>query len=291
MQLGKLTALTGVIIISVAVIMGCSNDKSTTVTPNYGSLDDPQFVPVKTQIDDALDVLIEDILAGFDNLYVSPGDTSSVQANLTPPFFQPDPEIDPDIIVAVYENGWHIVHASYTGDIYHSAYIDSIMFMVVDAPVQEPSPEVDFIHHIDNWAFTAINQDATHVDFEGRNEFQLADLDQSVAVINGTTHNSVDTYFAGDDTTMTSLFVFDIDVNDLNIPKLVGQWLTACPLSGSLDVTLANTFEWTNATTSGGGSVQWTVNVTFNNGVANVTASNGSVTWLYGYQVCSIPSD
>lgn len=290
MRLGKLTALTGVIIISVVLVLGCSNDKSTSDVPTYGSLDDPQFVPVKNQIDDALDVLIEDILAGFDNLYVSPGDTTSVRANLTPPAFQPDPDIDPDIVVAVYENGWHIVQASYTGDVYHSEYIDSTQFQIDGTPVQEPSGTVDFIHHIDNWEFTAVNQDISHIDFLGRNDFEFANLDTQIGVINGTTHSSIDVYYTGTDTTLTSVFVFDILVNDLNIPKVAGQWITGCPQSGSLGIMLANDFEWTGPTSSGNGSVEWTANVTFANGIANVIVTNGSVTWMYGYEVCTIPS-
>ena len=63
--------------------------------------------------------IVDDIVAGCSNLYVAPGDTSSVQNQLTPPATQPDPDIDPDVLIAIYENGWHFVYATYTGDVYY----------------------------------------------------------------------------------------------------------------------------------------------------------------------------
>lgn len=292
MQLGKLTVLTGVIIISMALIFGCSSDKKTvTPTITYGSLDDPEFVPVKTQIDNTVITMVEDILSGFANLYVAPGDTSSVQHQLTPPATQPDPDADPDVLIAIYENGWHFVYATYTGDVYYAETKDSVQFLADGTPVQQPSGEVDFIHYIDTWTFTALDQEVTHADFEGRNEFQLANLDQPVAVINGTTTNSVNTYFINGDTSMTNLFEFDIDVTDLNVPEVIGQWITGCPQSGVLDITLSNTFFWTNATTIGVGVVSWDIGVSFNDGTATVTATNGTTTWRYECEVCGIPSN
>jgi hypothetical protein len=292
MRLGKLTALTGVMIISIAVIFGCSSDKSTpTGGTTYGSIDDPEFVPVKEQIDNTVTTLIEDILAGFNNLYVAPGDTSSVQNLLTPPATQPDPEADPDVLITIYENGWHFVYATYTGDVYYAEIGDSIQFRVDGVPVREPGTNVDYIHYIDNWQFTALDQEVTHIDFEGRNEFQIANLDQNVAVINGSTWTTVETNYMGLDTSMTNLFAFDVTIADINVPKVVGQWVTACPLSGTVTMDLSDTFEWTGPQSSGNGSIDWTVNVVFDDGNATVTATNGNDNWRYTCEVCVVPSE
>ncbi len=292
MRLGKLTVLTGVIIISMAVLYGCSFDKTTTTpTMTYGSLDDPEFVPVKAQIDNTVSTIVDDIVAGCSNLYVAPGDTSSVQNQLTPPATQPDPEIDPDVLIAIYENGWHFVYATYTGDVYYSQITDSIMFQIDDTPVQNPTTEVDFIHYIDNWTFTAINQDVSHNDFAGRNDFQIAGLDQTVAVINGSTTNSIETNYIDSDTSMTNLYTFDVIATDLNVPKILSQWNSGCPQSGTLNIGMSNVYNWTDATTEGTGGADWAINVSFNDGNATVTANNGDVTWRYECEVCTINLD
>ena len=292
MRLGKITALTGVIIISIAVLFGCSKDtKTVTPTVTYGSLDDPEFVPVKTQIDNTVTNLFNDVLAGFNNLYVAPGDTSSVQNQLTPPAIDPDPDANPDVLITIYENGWHFVYAAFTGDVYYAELKDSIQFQIDGVPVQQPSSSVDFIHFIDRWIFEALDQDVTHVDYTGRNDFEISDLDQSVAVINGTTSHEVDTYFINGDTTMTNLFAFDITVAGLNISKVSGQWISGCPQSGSLEIVLTNSFEWTNATSNGSGTINWEIDITFDDGTATVVATNGTKTWRYECEMCTIPSN
>jgi len=291
MRLGKFTALTGVILVSVAVIFGCSDDKSTTTpTVTYGSVDDPEFVPVKTQIDNTVSDIVADVVEGFDNLYVAPGDTTSVQAQLTPPATQPEPGADPDVLIATYENGWHHVYATYTGDVFYAQTSDSIRFEIDDVPVQQPTTEVDYLHYIDNWTFTALNQEVTHNDYTGRNDFEIANIDQTVAVINGSRVNTVETFFVDTDTTLTHMFTFNIDVTNLNVPRVSNQWTSACPQSGTLDIVLSNTWNWTNATTFGSGGTNWTVNVVFADGTATVTADNGETTWRYECDVCTIPS-
>ncbi len=291
MRLGKLTVLTGVIIISILVILGCSDDKKTvTPTVTYGSLDDPEFVPVKVQIDDAITTVVNDILAGFDNLYVSPGDTSTVQNQLTPPAFQPDPDSDPDVLIAIYENGWHYVYATFTGDVYFAETKDSVRFQVDGVPVQFPGASVDYIHFIDNWNFTALDQEVSHTDYTGRSDFELANLNQNVAVANGTTTNSVETNYFAQDTTLANLFTFNVTLSDVNVAKVNSQWLSGCPASGVLTMTLNDSYEWSNGLTGGSGDVNWEIGVTFNAGTATVTATNGSDTWRYECEVCTILS-
>jgi len=292
MRLGKLTALTGVIIISIAVLFGCSSDEKTvTPTVTYGSLDDPEFVPVKTQIDNTVTNLVNDVVAGFNNLYVAPGDTTSVQNQLTPPAIDPDPNADPDVLITIYENGWHFVYASYTGDVYYAELKDSIMFQIDGVPVQEPTTSVDYIHFIDSWTFEALNQDVSHIDYTGRNDFTLDNLEQNVAVVNGTTNHAVDIYYINGDTSMTNQFAFDVTVTNLNIPQIHDQWITGCPHSGTLTIGLTDTYAWTNATSNGNGTVNWDVDVTFNSGTATVEATNGAQTWRYTCEVCTIPTE
>ncbi len=293
MRFGKLTALTGVLIIALALVYGCSDDKTTsTPTVTYGSIDDPNFVPVKAQIDSALSVFVGDILVGFDNLYASPGDTVSIRAELLmPPFVVPDPNAGLDTLIAIYENGWHYVYATYVGNVYNARVIDSIQFQIDGTPTQDPSYHVDQVHFINNWEFTAINPDVSHVDFTGRNDFDYTNLDQSTATINGTIDNNVEGVYIGVDTTMTNAFTFSFTATNVQVPKTYHGWKASCPTAGTLDMTMTHTFSWTNAVTEGNGATEWTIQVTFNDGTATVTASNSVATWRYEYDVCQVSTN
>lgn len=291
MRFGKLTALTGVLLVMLVVIYGCSDDK-TTSTPavTYGSLDDPVFVPIKAQIDNEVDQLLTDMLSGFDNMYVMPGDTSSVRAQLTPPLQEPEPDADPDTLIADFQDGWYFVYATYTGEVYHSRIADSIMYCLDGLPVERPTGGIDYIHFISSWTFTALDPTVTHVNFTGRNDFQFSNLDHSVSTINGNTVNTVEVVQIDPDITETNVFGFFVTVSNLNVPKESGGWYAACPQSGTLNFTLSHISieSWTGGAVYATSSAEWTVTVGFNNGTATVTASNGEGTWRYTSEVCTI---
>lgn len=291
MRFGKFTAFTGVFVIALALIWGCGDDKTSAPTVTYGSIDDPEFVPVKTQIDSVLTDFVEDVLLGFDNLYSSRIDTTRIRAELTPPSIVPDPDANPDTLIAIYENGWHFIYATYVGDIYHSRVMDSIRFEVDGMPVEVPSANVDYIHFINNWEFTALNPAVSHIDFDGRNDFNFADLDQSVAIINGTTVNNIEIVYIGVDTTMTNSFNFDFSASDIHMPRTNQGWVATCPVAGTLDMTLTHTYSWTSNVTEGSGATEWTIQVTFNNGTATVTADNATTTWRYQCEICQLPTN
>jgi hypothetical protein len=267
-------------------MFGCSDDKSSGPSVTYGSLDDPEFAPVKVQIDDALDDLLYDILGGFDNLNAAPNDTVNIRAQLAPPASDPN-EAEPDVIIMTYEGGWYYVYASYTGDVYESVSKDSIQFQVDGVPVEDPS-DVDYVHFIDNWSFLAVNQDASHIDFTGRNDFQIADLDEQVCIINGTTVNNVEAVYIGVDTTAVATFAFDVTVTNLQISRVNTEWESSCPLTGTLVIDLDEGFEWTSGTSQGSAIVSWDIDVAFNDGSATVTATNGVSHWRYTTQLCEV---
>ncbi len=289
MRFGKLTALTGVFIIALALMFGCSDDKTTsTPTVTYGSIDDPAFAPVKVQIDSTLSIFVGDILVGFDNLYAYPGDTISVRAEMTPPFVVPDQTAGLDTLIAVYENGWHYIYATYAGTVYNARVMDSIQYNIDGTPTQELSHEIDNVHFINNWEFTAVNPDVTHTDFMGRNDFDYAGLNLSTATINGTVNNNVEAVYIGVDTTMTHDFDFNFTAANVMVPITNRGWRASCPSAGTLDMTLTHTYYWTNAVTEGQGSTEWTIQVTFDNGRATITASNSVTTWRYECEVCQV---
>lgn len=289
MRLGILTALAGVIVISMALVIGCSSSK-TTISPTvvYGELTDSEFVPVKAQIDSVLASVVSDVLSGLNNLSVAPGDTSSVQADMTPPSIEPDPDASPDSLVTVYIGDWHYVYATYTGATYFSRLRDSIQYRKDGVVQQNPSSTVDFIHNITNWTFTVLDQNTTHTDYAGRTDFTLENLDLATATINGNFSTTVKNVFIGVDSSFTELYAFDVDVTGFRVSEDAGAWISGCPNSGSLSFNLGYTYSWETNLDFGSGNSNWTATANFSNGTATVTVGNGTTNWQYTVETCSV---
>jgi len=288
MRLGTLSVLAGAILIVVALLIGCSDDKTSNPV-TYGDLQDPEFAPVKVQIDGAITEILDDLLDGFDNLYVQPGDTTSVRADLMPPEVLPDPNDDPDTLIAVYLQGWHYVYASYAGDYYQSHLHDSVQYQQAGDPVEHPSTNVDYIHNIVSWEITALDPEQSHINYDGRTEFEIANLDLTVSTINGSSAKNVEVFYTATDTTFTDNYTFETVVNNLQVAETIIGWSNSCPLSGVITMGLDRDYAWTNATTNGEGTSSWTVTASFDNGEVVVTARNGASTWRYTADLCDIP--
>ncbi len=289
MRLGMLTALAGLIVLSMALVIGCSSDKTTTSpTITYGELTDPEFIPVKAQVDSVLTSIVSDVLSGFNKLSVAPGDTSSVQADMTPPSVEPDPNANPDSLLAVYFGDWNYVYATYTGTTYFSRLRDSIQYKTDGVAQQNPTGTVDFIHNITNWTFTVIDQNTTHTDYAGRTDFTLTNLDQTTATINGTFTTTVKNVFVGIDSSFTELYSFDVDMTNFTVSENSGAWITGCPNTGSLSLDLGYTYTYETNLDFGSGNSNWTATASFSSGTATVNIGNGTTDWQYTIEVCNI---
>lgn len=288
MRFGTLTALAVALLVIMALVAGCSDDKATAPTVTYGDNDDPTFVPVRTQVDEVLGTVVGDFAAGLGNLYTLPGDTASVRAELMPPWMVPNPETEPvDTLITGYQNDWHFVYASYLGDAYRSQYSDSVQYRIDGVPVEHPSGDVDYIHGIKSWNITALNQNVTHFDLNGRSSYVIANLDQTVAAIDGSGHHMTEITYIAADTTFTGNFSFDMTVDGVQVAKGPSGWTSACPTAGTIAMTLSHVYTWTGGNSSGNGSGSWTITAVFTNGVATVLATNGSETWRYTCDVCT----
>ena len=290
MRLGFLTTLAGLMVLAVALIGGCSSDDRSISAPPvvYGSNDDPEFVPVKAQIDSVLGDVVGDVFDGLDELGTAPGEPENARADLSPSRDNPI-DTDPDTLIVVYLNDWYFVYACHRGPVYYALRRDSLQYQIDGTPVEIPNSNVDLIHVIDNWTFTAVNQNVSHVDYAGRNEFVISDLDQLTAQITGTANHNIAADYIGTDTSLTACFSFNATVTNLAVTKVGDTWSSGCPSSGGVAMTLAYVFSWSNGTSIGNGSSTWEVTATFDDGEATVTASNGETTWQYQCQVCLMP--
>ncbi|MFH1699272.1 MAG: hypothetical protein ABIE07_01690 [Candidatus Zixiibacteriota bacterium] len=290
MRLGKFTALAGILIIATAFIISCSSDdnKATTPTITYGDNNDPEFVPIQVQIDSVLQNFASDILDGLENLQTPPGDPTQTRADLVPAGEIPI-DTDPDTLIHVYQNGWHYIYAKHSGNSYEARLRDSVRFETDNVPVEVATNAVDYIHVIDNWTFTAVNQNVTHTDYAGRNEFEISGLDLNECTINSSTNNNISVHFVQGDSTMDNSFSFNVSTDNLIVKKATDGWYSGCPSSGTVSMTLSHVFTWDNGLTIGNGSSSWTIEATFDDGTATVTADNGTETWRYTCEVCTMP--
>lgn len=289
MRLHTLTALALALMAVLAFVAGCSDDDAaTTPAITYGDNDDPVFVPVQTQIDGVLDEMIGDFAAGMGNLYTNPGDTASIRAELIPPWMVPNPDEEPvDTLITGYQNEWHFVYASYLGDAYRSVFCDSIQFRIDGEAVETPTNDVDYIHNIANWAITCLNQNVSHLDLNGRSDYEFAALDQAVATVDGDGHHMVEITYVSADTSYFGNYNFNMTVAGVQVAKSPTGWNNACPVAGTITMTMSYVYAWTGPQSSGNGASSWTVTASFDQGTATVTASNGASTWQYVSDVCS----
>lgn len=284
MRLGIITALIGIALFSLGML-GCSSDSKTAAPITYGSNDDPVFVPVQTQINDALINAFDNLHTGFSNLSSYPGDTNTVSNQLTPPLHGPGNP--PESLITTYSGGWYCVYAIKSYSDYTARVRDSIEYLVDGTPIQGPSSSVDQVNYITNWIFTSTNQAATHIDLAGRSDFNVAGLDQTIATVNGSSTRLVESVYIDHDTTVTNTYNFALTAANLTIGKNVVGWVSNCPTSGTVTLTVGHVYTWNRAGNFGTGSNNWTISVSLNNGTATVTANNGTTTWQYTTELCS----
>lgn len=290
MRLGTFTALIGAIIFTMVLATGCSDSNTQAPAPtNYGSLGDPQFTAVQPEIENAITGALGNLNAGFTNLTFIPGDTSSVAAQLVPPMLDPGPTGGPDSLWVIYSNGWYYVYAIKSFDNYVARLKDSVQYKADGQVIQEPNSSVDYVHNITSWSFLSTNQDTSHIDLTGRSNFELANLDQQTATINGTCDRLAEVYYTAGDTSLTATFNFHLSAGNLAITKTSLGWGSACPSSGTIQMTLSYLYSWQGPNGFGTGSSSWNINVGFTNGLANITATNGNTAWNYQTQICDLP--
>lgn len=289
MRLSIVTALAGIIVVLMALVVGCSSKQTTTSpTITYGELNDPEFVLVKVQVDSVLTNIVSNVLSGLNNLSVAPGDTNSVQILMSPPSIEPEPDANPDSLLAVYVGDWNYVYATYTGSSYFSRLRDSIQYKDGGVVQKSPSGTVDYIHNITNWTFTALDQSTSHSDYLGRLDFELGSLDQSIATINGSYLTIIKNVYVGFDSSFTEIYSFDIDATGFRVSRTSGEWASGCPTAGTLTIDLDYIYSWENNIAFGSGNSSWTATANFLNGTATVTLSDGTTLWQYMVATCTI---
>ena len=86
--------------------------------------------------------MVDDLLSGLGNMNAIPGDTESVSAELSPSDDEPQ-IIDPDTLIAIYQNDWHYVYATHMGANYFSRLRDSVQYQVNGVVVETPTLNVN----------------------------------------------------------------------------------------------------------------------------------------------------
>ncbi len=264
----------------VFVIAGCSDDK-TPATSNLtpGSETDPQFLLIQDQINEYLDSTQNVFSIGLENISKLPTDTDEVVIINGP--LGPN-----DTALYSYANGWHVMYIAKYALNFDVRFRDSVQFKNDGVAVETPNP-LDYLHFIRYWVFTSNLTSQTHTDMSRYINLIYDNLDTDTASINGTNNSDIAWTYINGDTTITATLDMNVTVDNINVVRsnLYG-WVSGCPCSGTLDMTIGEEYEATDGTNQVNLSKDWTVTIEVEDGVATIDIVSGTETWHYTYTIC-----
>jgi hypothetical protein len=272
-----------VLIIMFGFIAGCSEDNVPNNQVAEGSLTDPVFIPVQTQINNYLDSSIQVFSTALDNASQVPTDTEYVRNHYSPmgPY---------DTVTAEYVNGWYIVYESRTNAYYTHHSRDSIRFQLDGVAIENPL-DMDYMHFIHRWDFTNKMTQSTHTNMDGYVNLEFEGMDGTVATINGNKDLLVEWNYIGQDSNITARYDMSIEVNDVTVQKSSGfGWSSGCPTSGTMNADISQSYMVKKGSAENTYNFSWTVAITIQNGVANVEVNGQSKVWHYSKNFCIPPA-
>ena len=270
------------VVLSIAfgiALVGCGgDDDSTGIAP--GSLTDPNFVAVNGEVEVFVDSTLDWILTGLGSM-----STLGVGAGVDPINYGPtDPNAVFDTSSAIYtSDGWHIIHLSFSSDIYSGSVTDSIKFLL-NSVAQEDASGLDQMEFNHWWDYNPLDTAITGKTYDANNHLSFTGLNTSTAVINGTSNMTISDKFVSVDSTVIRDFDFQATLTNVGINKSPIGWGQSCPNSGTATVSVDMTY-----TKDGGTPIttSWAFTLTFVNGVVNISATAGNTTWTNSYQACT----
>ena len=254
--------------------IGCGSDDAPTTS--VGSLTDPNFVAVQSQIETLVDSTIAFAFAGMN----SPNSIST-EGSVDPVLYGPA-FTDSNNVTITYAGGWHVFNGVISNSVYSFNILDSVQFYNND-DISQQGVGADSIWYRHHWSYNVENTQVSYTEFEGFAGFDYRGLNGDVAVIDGSNELVIDNQYVSQDSTTFRHFEFATTVNDLNVNKTGVGWAQACPNSGSISASVSVMYAKDDAPVV---TTQWDVAMTFTDGSAAVTVSSGNTTWTYSTDVC-----
>lgn len=273
--------LIGVMLLLVA---GCGDDETNTPNTITGSMTDPDFVAVKTQLDNFVDSTVAFFKNGLNTL-----EGISDDDGIIPPQYAVSPE-QQDSVQTSYANGWHVIQISYTErdqadqGVWQMTLADSIQYRK-NGVAQEDwrgHDELVFKHH---WTWDVFDTDVTHTSFAGNTDFTFDNVNTTQATVTGSRDFTANNKVVTVDSTVWRDFTFTADVNNVTLKKSLSGW-SSCPTGGSVSTTVEMVY-----TKDDGDPITttWNATFTFNNGSLSASITKGSTVWSYTSDLCNVP--
>lgn len=267
-----LTVAVGVVAL---ILTGCGSDDKSTSSTNYGSLTDPEFVVVQSQVDMFVDSTVNFLRNGLNIVY----GISDENGTILPAQYAPGPE-DNDVFDTSYANGWHRVFIANQYEGYGTTVLDSIQY-IKNGAYQESWANRDQLVYKHYW--TWISEVDT---IRGNAHYTFGGLNTAQATVTGTNRVEYRLQVVTGDSTVTRTFTIEATMSGFTLAKTMSIGWDHCPLTGSVSVTLTMTYQ-----KDGADPVEstWTGNLAFDDGSLSAAFRLGNTVWQYQDQVCINP--
>ena len=290
MRLGKHVLVSGLAIlfgIMVMLVVGCGDDESTTPTTITGSLNDPEFVALKGQIDDFVDSTVSFFKNGLNTI-----NGISEDGHILPPQYAVVPEEQDTCYTTFTADGWYQINIVYTqkdaqGDpVWQTSLHDSIQYRLNDAVLMSNFNTRDELIYKHHWTFDVEDTMVTYASFAGVVDLTFDDLNTTLSTLTGTRDFSAHTQTVTNDSTVWRDFTFAADVNNITLRWSTYTGWSQCPTTGSVSATIEMVYQKDDddpVTTT------WNVTMTFFNGTMSASVTRGNTVWSYTSDVCVVP--
>lgn len=263
------SALAGLILLMAGalIISGCSSS-STDVDNNVGDPNSPEFQSMKSAIEVAVDstLAIAFNFAHKPDRYPNEGNTGYDR-----------PELGPnDSLLYNYVDEWHVLYIGAAGaSNYSNVYVDSARYWEGSNAVElfrwDRVTQLDLIRHQSAAYEGSANE---YDDISAYVNFEFVNWNQANQQFSGDASVTVDKHYLESLSPRNDVFEFDIEVEDVVYSDPLNyQWEYRQPLDGSLSIT--------GTVTTANGEQDWTVDVSFADGNANISAQIGEVVYQY----------
>jgi len=280
-----LAALFGVM---VMLMVGCGDDEGTTgPTTITGQLDDPEFVAVRSQIDDFVDSTVSFLKNGLNTI-----DGISDGGVIIPPQYIVDPEDqNVNLFDTSYVNGWHVIRIIYTHRnqseqaVWQTELTDSIQYKK-NGVAQETWVDRDQLLYRHHWSFDVFDTTVSYFAFDDHADFTFDDLNTTAATVTGSRELNVHAKQVTVDSTLWWDFTFTSDVNNITLKRSAFTGWSQCPTGGSVSAEIVMVYQKDDDDPI---TTTWNVTVTFNNGAVAASVTRGNTVWSYSGDVCDVP--
>lgn len=254
------------------VMVGCSGDDSPTSSTKAGSVTDPNFLLVQSEVDDFVDASVEHFTNGLGSM------NALGEGDIEPILYGPGVPTTSD--TSYYTGTWHVIESTWDLPANTFQLLDSLQFRDAAGTPQQTGSGTASLTFRTHWTDMIGDTSVTHTNLTGHSDLVFTNLldISNQATINGTADLLVEDKIVSvvDGTTWRS---YDLDGTLVNVSVDRGNdggWSNGTPVAGQLTatVTMVSTVRSEDPVT-----FDWTITVTFTDGDARTHLTLGNWYW------------